>query len=61
MAQIESACRDICAQYGAHWVASNLVVGTVVESAALAQGDILWFLHVDVRLPLDHSCDDSSA
>jgi rSAM/selenodomain-associated transferase 2 len=50
----ESACRDICAQYGARWVASEPCRGQqLLTGAALAQGDILWFLHADVRLPLD--------
>lgn len=50
----DSACSDVCAQYGARWLASEPCRGQqLLEGAALAQQDNLWFLHTDVRLPFD--------
>lgn len=47
-------CHDVCAQYGAHWLASEPSRGRqLLQGAAVAQGEALWFLHADVRLPAD--------
>lgn len=47
-------CRDVCAQHGACWVASEPCRGRqLLQGASLAQGEALWFLHADVRLPPD--------
>ena len=47
-------CREICAQHGARWVPGEPCRGSqLLAGAALAQGDALWFLHADVRLPPD--------
>lgn len=47
-------CRDVCTQHDAHWVASEPCRGRqLLQGAALAQGDALWFLHADMRLPAD--------
>lgn len=47
-------CRKICQQYGARWVSGEPCRGRqLLAGAALAQGDALWFLHADVRLPAD--------
>lgn len=48
------ACRRICHRYGASWLASEPCRGRqLLAGAALAQGDALWFLHADCRLPPD--------
>jgi rSAM/selenodomain-associated transferase 2 len=47
-------CRDVCAQHGACWLASEPCRGRqLLQGAALAQGEALWFLHADVHLPPD--------
>lgn len=44
-------CHKICTQFNAHWIASSPCRGQqLLTGAALAQGDILWFLHSDTRL-----------
>ncbi len=48
------ACHEICRQYGASWLASEPCRGKqLLAGAAAAQGDTLWFLHADARLPQD--------
>lgn len=50
----DQACRKICHQYGAQWLASEPCRGRqLLSGAALAQGDALWFLHTDARLAPD--------
>ena len=50
----DQACRKVCNQYGARWLADEPCRGRqLLSGAALAQGDILWFLHADARLPPD--------
>lgn len=50
----DQACRKICHQYGARWLAGEPCRGRqLLAGAALAQGDVLWFLHADARLPAD--------
>lgn len=45
-------CNEVCTQYGAHWLASDPCRGhQLLQGAAIAQGEALWFLHTDVRLP----------
>ncbi|MDE2366046.1 MAG: TIGR04283 family arsenosugar biosynthesis glycosyltransferase [Betaproteobacteria bacterium] len=47
-------CREVCARHGACWLPSEPCRGRqLLAGAALAQGDALWFLHADVRLPPD--------
>ena len=47
-------CREICNQYHVLWLASELCRGQqLLAGAALAQGDVLWFLHADACLPTD--------
>lgn len=47
-----SRCREICDQYHVLWLSSEPCRGQqLLAGAALAQGDILWFLHADARLP----------
>lgn len=47
-------CQGLCQQFGAHWQASEPCRGKqLIAGAAIAQGDVLWFLHADVRLPKD--------
>lgn len=44
-------CRSICKAYRVHWLASQPCRGQqLLTGAARAQGDVLWFLHTDVRL-----------
>ena len=48
------SCRNICHQYDARWIADEPCRGgQLLSGAALAQGDTLWFLHADIRLPHD--------
>ena len=48
------ACRKVCDQYGARLLAGEPCRGRqLLAGAALAQGDVLWFLHADNRLPPD--------
>lgn len=50
----DKACRKVCDQYGARWLAGEPCRGRqLLAGAALAQGDVLWFLHADNRLPPD--------
>lgn len=50
----DQACRKVCNQYGARWLADEPCRGRqLLSGAALAQGDVLWFLHADARLPPD--------
>lgn len=47
-------CREICDQYHVLWLSSEPCRGQqLLAGAALAQGDVLWFLHADARLPTD--------
>lgn len=47
-------CRKICSQYQVRRVATEPCRGRqLLTGAALAQGDVLWFLHADARLPPD--------
>ncbi|SDH15306.1 TIGR04283 family arsenosugar biosynthesis glycosyltransferase [Nitrosomonas sp. Nm132] len=47
-------CRDVCTRHGVCWLASEPCRGRQLsQGAALAQGEALWFLHVDVRLSVD--------
>jgi len=47
-------CQALCQQFGAHWQASEPCRGKqLLAGAAVAQGDVLWFLHADMRLPKD--------
>ncbi|HMV12976.1 MAG TPA: TIGR04283 family arsenosugar biosynthesis glycosyltransferase [Nitrosomonas sp.] len=47
-------CREICDQYQVSWLASEPCRGRqLLAGAALAQSDVLWFLHADARLPTD--------
>lgn len=47
----DPACHDICVQYGAHWYRSGPCRGRqLLQGAQVASGDILWFLHADVRI-----------
>jgi rSAM/selenodomain-associated transferase 2 len=47
-------CRSVCDQYKARWAASEPCRGAqLLMGATLAQGDTLWFLHADNRLPPD--------
>ena len=47
-------CREICNQYRVIWLSSEPCRGQqLLAGAALAQGDVLWFLHADARLPTD--------
>ena len=44
-------CRNICKAYHVHWLASQPCRGQqLLTGAAEAHGDVLWFLHTDVRL-----------
>lgn len=48
------ACGRVCQQYDAHWLAAEPCRGQQLRTgAALAEGDVLWFLHADNRLPAD--------
>jgi rSAM/selenodomain-associated transferase 2 len=50
----DPACRKVCHQYGARWLAGEPCRGRqLLAGAALVQGDALWFLHADARLPAD--------
>jgi rSAM/selenodomain-associated transferase 2 len=50
----DPACRRVCQQYDAHWLAAEPCRGQQLRTgAALAKGDVLWFLHADNRLPAD--------
>ncbi|PSJ17645.1 glycosyltransferase [Nitrosomonas supralitoralis] len=47
-------CREICNQYHVLWLSSKPCRGQqLLAGVALAQGDVLWFLHADARLPPD--------
>ncbi len=47
-------CHEICDQYRVLWLSSEPCRGRqLLAGAALARGDVLWFLHADVRLPAD--------
>ncbi|MDP3333399.1 MAG: TIGR04283 family arsenosugar biosynthesis glycosyltransferase [Methylococcaceae bacterium] len=47
-------CQVLCQQFGAHWQANEPCRGKqLLAGAAMAQGDVLWFLHADARLPKD--------
>ena len=47
-------CREICNQYHVLWLSNEPCRGQqLLAGAALAQGDVLWFLHADARLPAD--------
>lgn len=47
-------CHEICHLYGANWLPSEPCRGKqLLAGAAMAQGDVLWFLHADARLPKD--------
>ena len=47
-------CHALCQQFGALWQASEPCRGKqLLAGAAMAQGDVLWFLHADARLPKD--------
>ena len=47
-----SKCREICDQYHVLWLSNEPCRGQqLLAGAALAQGDVLWFLHADARLP----------
>lgn len=47
-------CQELCRNYGAHWQISEPCRGKqLLAGASVAQGDILWFLHADARLPKD--------
>jgi rSAM/selenodomain-associated transferase 2 len=48
------SCRTICHRYDARWIVGEPCRGgQLLAGAALAQGDTLWFLHADTRLPPD--------
>lgn len=48
------ACRKVCHKFGARWLSDEPCRGRqLLTGAALAQGDVLWFLHADARLPAD--------
>jgi rSAM/selenodomain-associated transferase 2 len=50
----DPACGRVCQQYDAHWLAAEPCRGQQLRTgAALAKGDVLWFLHADNRLPAD--------
>lgn len=50
----DPACGRVCEQYDAHWLAAEPCRGQQLRTgAALAKGDVLWFLHADNRLPTD--------
>lgn len=47
-------CHNVCTQYGVQWLASEPCRGRqLLQGAVVAQGEVLWFLHADVRLPAD--------
>ena len=47
----DSTCQAICSQYGANWYRSEPCRGQqLLQGAQVAKGDILWFLHTDVRI-----------
>ena len=51
---VSKYCRVICHQKQARWLASEPCRGQqLLSGAAAAQGDVLWFLHADTRLPSD--------
>lgn len=44
-------CHDICVEYGAQWYRSEPCRGRqLLQGAQVASGDVLWFLHADVRI-----------
>ena len=44
-------CKDMCSSYGARWLPSIPCRGRQLSTgAAVAKGDVLWFLHADARL-----------
>ena len=48
------SCQEVCHEYGANWLVSEPSRGKqLLAGAAMAQGDVLWFLHADARLPVD--------
>ncbi|MBA4143911.1 MAG: TIGR04283 family arsenosugar biosynthesis glycosyltransferase [Nitrosospira sp.] len=50
----DAACRTICRQYSARWLAGEPCRGRqLLAGAALAKGEALWFLHADNRLAPD--------
>lgn len=47
----DSVCQAICMQYGVQWYRSDPCRGRqLLQGAQVATGDILWFLHADVRV-----------
>lgn len=47
-------CQTLCQLYQAHWLPSEPCRGKqLLAGAEAAQGDVLWFLHADMRLPKD--------
>ena len=47
-------CQEICIKNQASWLASEPCRGRqLLAGAAMARGDILWFLHADARLSVD--------
>lgn len=45
------SCKKLCRQYNVNWLASEPCRGKqLLAGAAMAQGDVLWFLHADARL-----------
>jgi rSAM/selenodomain-associated transferase 2 len=50
----DPACGRVCKQYDAQWLDAEPCRGQQLRTgAALAKGDVLWFLHADNRLPPD--------
>lgn len=50
----DPACHAICTQYGAQWHRSDPCRGKqLLQGAQMATGDVLWFLHADVRVSPD--------
>ncbi|MCH9639126.1 MAG: TIGR04283 family arsenosugar biosynthesis glycosyltransferase [Betaproteobacteria bacterium] len=51
---VSKTCRVLCHQRKVRWLASEPCRGQqLLSGAASAQGDVLWFLHADIRLPSD--------
>lgn len=51
---VSQSCQKVCHAYGANWLAGEPCRGKqLLAGAAMAQGDVLWFLHADARLPKD--------
>ena len=50
----DEICKKVCHEQGAYWLTGEPCRGSqLLAGGAMSQGDALWFLHADARLPSD--------